>query len=138
YDPLLHNGRPVFVTDSCTAEIAKLGANLMLASRISLINQISRLASETGGSIRQVESILRSDSRIGSKYLYSGLGYGGSCFPKDVKSFIHICNERGIDSSLAKSVDTFNDAQKLFFIPYIQQEFPKAAETTISILGVAF
>lgn len=138
YEPLLNNGRPAFITDSVTAELAKLSANLMLASRVSVINQISRLASHFKGNIHQVESILRSDSRIGSKYLFAGLGYGGSCFPKDVKSFIHICKENGIDASMAASVDTFNESQKLFFIPHLKKTFPKASETTLSILGVAF
>jgi UDPglucose 6-dehydrogenase len=138
YEPLLNNGRPAFVTDSVTAELAKLAANLMLASRVSVINQISRLASHFKGSIHQIESILRSDSRIGSKYLFAGLGYGGSCFPKDVKSFIHICKSHDIDASLAQSVDDFNESQKLFFVPHVKKAFAKASATKLAILGVAF
>jgi UDPglucose 6-dehydrogenase len=138
YDPLLNNGRPVFVTDSSTAELSKLGANLMLASRVSMINQISRLASHFHGNIHQIEAILRSDSRIGSKYLFAGLGYGGSCFPKDVKSFIHICESNGVESSLAAAVDAFNDSQKLFFIPHLKKQFPNPSQCTLGILGIAF
>jgi UDPglucose 6-dehydrogenase len=138
YHSLLHNGSPLFVTDHETAELGKLAANLMLASRISLINQVSRLAHAFGADVRQVESILRSDSRIGSKYLYAGLGYGGSCFPKDVKDFIHLCKEKGIDASMAEAVDRFNDSQKLFFIQDIRKDFPDATKTTIALLGVAF
>lgn len=136
YASLLHNGSPLFVTDHETAELGKLSANLMLASRISLINQVSRLAHAFGADVRQVESILRSDSRIGSKYLYAGLGYGGSCFPKDVKDFIHLCKEKNVDASVAVAIDQFNDSQKLFFISDIQKNFPKGS--TISLLGVAF
>lgn len=136
YNPLLHNGRPLFVTDHETAELAKLSANLMLASRVSLINQISRLSSSFGADVRQIESILRSDSRIGNKYLYSGLGYGGSCFPKDVKDFIHLCEERGVDAQVAIAIDKFNDSQKLFFVEDICKNFK--AGTTIALLGVAF
>ncbi|MEO5668953.1 MAG: UDP-glucose/GDP-mannose dehydrogenase family protein [Bdellovibrionota bacterium] len=138
YHSLLHNGSPLFVTDHETAELGKLSANLMLASRISLINQVSRLAQAYGADVRQVESILRSDSRIGSKYLYAGLGYGGSCFPKDVKDFIHLCKEKGVDASMAQAVDDFNDSQKLFFIDDIRKSFPNAKSTTIALLGVAF
>ena len=138
YHSLLHNGSPLFVTDHETAELGKLAANLMLASRISLINQVSRLAHAYGADVRLVESILRSDSRIGSKYLYAGLGYGGSCFPKDVKDFIHLCEEKGVDASMARAVDDFNDSQKLFFVDDICKTFPDAANTTIALLGVAF
>lgn len=136
YNPLLQNGRPLFVTDHETAELAKLSANLMLASRISLINQVSRLSASFGADVRQIEAILRSDSRIGNKYLYSGLGYGGSCFPKDVKDFIHLCQERGIDAQVAIAIDKFNDEQKLFFIDDIAKNFSKGS--TIALLGVAF
>ena len=138
YEPLLHNGRPLFVTGHETAELGKLSANLMLASRVSVINQIARVASAFGADIRQVESILRSDSRIGSKYLYAGLGYGGSCFPKDIRDFIHICKERGVDSSLAEAIDNFNDTQKLLFVADIAKRFPDASKTKVALLGVAF
>jgi UDPglucose 6-dehydrogenase len=136
YNPLLHNGRPLFVCDHETAELAKLSANLMLASRISLINQVSRLSTSFGADVRQIEAILRSDSRIGSKYLYSGLGYGGSCFPKDVKDFIHLCEERGVDAQVAMAIDNFNETQKLFFVEDICKNFKPGA--TVALLGVAF
>ncbi len=138
YESLLHNGHPLFVTDHESAELGKLASNLVLASRISLINQVSRLAHSAGADIKQVESSLRIDIRIGSKYLYAGLGYGGSCFPKDVKSFIHQCKERNIDTTMAEAVDNFNESQKLFFLEPIKKRFKDPASTTISILGVAF
>ncbi len=138
YASLLHNGRPLFVTDHETAELGKLSANLMLASRVSVINQISRLASAYGADVRQIESILRSDSRIGSKYLYAGLGYGGSCFPKDVKDFIHLCKIKRVESSVAESIQDFNETQKLFFIDDIEKTFPMSQSPTIAILGLAF
>lgn len=136
YQSLLHNGSPLFVTDHETAELGKLSANLMLASRVSLINQISRLADAYGADVRQIESILRSDSRIGSKYLYAGLGYGGSCFPKDVKDFIHLCKVKNVDASVAQAIDDFNDTQKLVFLNDIKKSFP--TNSTIALMGVAF
>lgn len=138
YRSLLHNGHALFVTDHETAELGKLSANLALATRVSFINQVSRLSQAFGADVRLVESILRSDSRIGSKYLYAGLGYGGSCFPKDVKDFIHLCKEKGVDSSFAQTVDTFNDSQKLYFIDDLISNFPDAANTRIALMGVAF
>ncbi|MEZ4814539.1 MAG: UDP-glucose/GDP-mannose dehydrogenase family protein [Bdellovibrionota bacterium] len=138
YESFLLNNRPLIKTDSTSAELGKLAANLMLASRISLVNQVARLSSATGGNIRAIERILQTDSRIGSKYLYAGLGFGGSCFPKDIKNFIHLCGVHGVESSIAQSIDTFNDEQKLFFMKDIQKEFPNPKETTISLLGLAF
>jgi UDPglucose 6-dehydrogenase len=137
YDSFLHNGHPLFVTDHETAELSKLSANLVLASRISIINQISQLSSVVGADIRQVEKILLSDSRIGSRYLFSGLGYGGSCFPKDVKNFIHLCREKGVDSRMAETVDAFNEDQKIFFVEDILKNF-KPGQDTIAILGLGF
>jgi len=138
YNSFLLNNRPLIKTDSTSAELGKLAANLLLASRITLVNQVARLAASTGANIRQIEKILQTDSRIGSKYLYSGLGFGGSCFPKDIESFIHICKSLGVDASVAEAIDDFNDTQKLFFIPDIEKEFPAAGQTTISLLGLAF
>jgi UDPglucose 6-dehydrogenase len=138
YNSFLLNNRPLIKTDSSTAELAKLAANLMLASRITVVNQVARLSAAVGGDIRQIEKVLQTDSRIGSKYLYSGLGYGGSCFPKDIKNFIHVCKQLGIDASVAESVETFNDGQKLFFLADIEKEFPKSSATTISLLGLSF
>jgi UDPglucose 6-dehydrogenase len=138
YESFLHNGHPLFVVDHESAELAKLASNLMLATRISLINQVSRLAAATGADIKNVQSIMRADSRIGSKYLYAGMGYGGSCFPKDVKNFINQCESFGIDSRVAKAVDEFNDSQKLFFVSDIKRRFTKPESTTIAVLGTAF
>lgn len=138
YRSFLLNNRPLIKTDSTSAELGKLAANLLLASRISLVNQVARLSAATGGNIRQIEKILQSDSRIGSKYLYSGLGFGGSCFPKDIKNFIDICQKLNVNASVAEAIDSFNDEQKLFFIKFIEKDFPKAKETCVTLLGLAF
>ena len=138
YESFLHNGHPLFVTNHESAEVGKLAANLMLASRISVVNQISRLAMASGADIKVVESVLRSDSRIGPKYLYAGIGYGGSCFPKDVKSFIRQCEERGVDASVAKAIESFNESQKTVFLPDLLKRFPNPSQTTIALWGIAF
>ncbi len=138
YSSFLLNNRPLIKTDATSAELGKLAANLLLASRIGLVNQVARLSAATGANIREIEKILQTDSRIGSKYLYSGLGFGGSCFPKDIKNFIHLCKNLGVDSSIPEAIDKFNDEQKLFFMNDIQKEFPHPEKTTIALLGVAF
>ncbi len=138
YESFLLNQKPLIKIDSVSAELAKLGANLMLASRVSVVNQIARLSSATGADIRSIEKVLQSDSRIGSKYLYAGLGFGGSCFPKDIKNFIDLCKKQGVDASVAEAIDTFNDEQKLIFVNQIIKDFPKASSTRIALLGLAF
>lgn len=138
YHSFLTNGHPLFVTVPETAELAKLSANFMLASRISAVNQVSRLADAYSADIKQVESILKSDARIGSQYLYAGIGYGGSCFPKDVKNFIDHCQRKDVNSSVAGAIHEFNEQQKHFFIPSIKKDFPKPQETTIALLGLSF
>jgi UDPglucose 6-dehydrogenase len=138
YEKLLLNHARIIKVDSTTAELAKLGANLMLASRISVVNQIARLSSATGADMRSIEKVLQSDSRIGSKYLYAGLGFGGSCFPKDIKNFIDLCKKQGVDASVAEAVDSFNDDQKIIFVNQILKDFPKASTTRIALLGLAF
>jgi UDPglucose 6-dehydrogenase len=138
YESFLLNQKPLIKIDSVSAELAKLGANLMLASRVSVVNQIARLSSVTGADIRSIEKVLQSDSRIGSKYLYAGLGFGGSCFPKDIKNFIDLCKKQGVDASVAEAIDSFNDDQKLIFVNQILKDFPKASNTRIALLGLAF
>jgi UDPglucose 6-dehydrogenase len=138
YESFLLNHKPLIKIDSISAELAKLGANLMLASRVSVVNQIARLSSVTGADIRSIEKVLQSDSRIGSKYLYAGLGFGGSCFPKDIKNFIDLCKKLGVDASVAEAIDSFNDDQKLIFVNQILKDFPKASSTRIALLGLAF
>lgn len=138
YLPLVRNGHSIILTDSVTAELSKLSANLALASRVSLINQISRLSDSYGAQIRDVEKILKTDSRIGGKYLYAGLGFGGSCFPKDIRNFVSLCKNQGVDSQFAQSILDLNESQKEIFIPEILKAFPNSAQTTLSLWGLAF
>ena len=138
YESFLINGHPLYVTVPETAELAKLSANFMLASRISAVNQVSRLAHAYEADIKQIESILKSDSRIGSQYLYAGIGYGGSCFPKDVKNFIDHCHQKDVNAAMAIAAHEFNRQQKHFFSPYISQRFSEPEQTNIALLGLAF
>ncbi len=138
YESFLLNHTRLIKVDSTSAELSKLGANLMLASRISVVNQIACLSASMGADIRLIEKILQSDSRIGSKYLYAGLGFGGSCFPKDIKNFIDLCKKQGVNASVAEAIDSFNDEQKNYFSNQILKDFPNPKNTRIAMLGLAF
>ncbi len=104
YSSFLKNGRPLFITDLLSSEMIKYAANSMLATRISFMNELSRLCEKVGADIEEVRQGISSDLRIGHQFLYAGLGYGGSCFPKDVKAFIQTATSYGEDVQLLKAV----------------------------------
>src|SRR5690606_37211313 len=97
YAPYVRTGNPVLFMDVPSAEITKYAANAMLATRISFMNMISRLCDEVGAAVSLVRQGIGSDERIGSSFLFAGCGYGGSCFPKDVKALIRTLREKGIE-----------------------------------------
>src|SRR5687768_8978805 len=98
--------------DVASAEITKYAANAMLATRISFMNMIAQLCAEVGADVELVRHGIGSDARIGSAFLFAGCGYGGSCFPKDVKALIRTVNDRGVDAGILEAVERVNDAQK--------------------------
>ncbi len=112
YKPMQLSGYRIIFMDIASAEMAKYAANSMLASRISLMNEFANLSEKVGANIEMVRKVLASDTRIGSKFLYAGCGYGGSCFPKDVKALINIANQNGVKMRILESVEEVNDIQK--------------------------
>ena len=102
--------------DIASAEITKYAANAMLATRISFMNEIAALCEAVGANVNLVRQGIGSDARIGSKFLYAGCGYGGSCFPKDVKALIHTGMEQGTEFSILKSVEEVNERQKRLLV----------------------
>lgn len=112
YKPMLLNNFRVYFMDIASAELTKYAANAMLATRISFMNEIARLCEKVGANINAVRQGIGSDARIGSKFLYAGCGYGGSCFPKDVKALIHSGREHGVDFRILQSVEHVNEEQK--------------------------
>jgi UDPglucose 6-dehydrogenase len=112
YMPFVLNNHPILFMDIASAEITKYAANAMLATRISFINEIANLCEILGADINQVRKGIGSDSRIGSKFIYPGTGYGGSCFPKDVKALIKTANDNGYELNVVKAVDKANEYQK--------------------------
>ena len=112
YDPFVRNGNPIIHMDVESAEVTKYAANAMLATRISFMNEIANICSRVGANVQKVRKGIGSDSRIGSKFLFAGLGYGGSCFPKDVKAIVKTADDYGYDFEILKAVESVNEKQK--------------------------
>jgi UDPglucose 6-dehydrogenase len=139
YSPFTKNGHPIIIMDIKSAEITKYAANCMLATRISFMNEISILCEKTGADVSKVRLGLGSDSRIGMSFLYAGLGYGGSCFPKDIKALIKSFSDINEDSALLEAVEKINLSQRKRFIDKILKHFNNDLnDRIISIWGLSF
>lgn len=123
YEPFVRQGNPILVMDERSAELTKYAANAMLALKISFMNEISNLCDRVGANVDAVRRGIGTDSRIGKQFLYAGVGYGGSCFPKDVKALIKTAEEYGYDFKIMKSVEQVNDLQKRILIEKIEKHF---------------
>ncbi len=123
YAPFVRQGNPVIFMDEKSAELTKYAANSFLATKISFMNEIAQLCEKLGADVDMVRRGIGSDDRIGKRFLFPGIGYGGSCFPKDVQALIHSAEEVGYDFKILKSVEEVNDAQKLHLIPKIEKYF---------------
>jgi len=125
--------------DPASAEMTKYAANTMLATRISFMNEISALCEKLGADIERVRWGLGSDSRIGSSFLFPGVGFGGSCFPKDVRSLIHTGTVNGVEMTIAKAVQQVNINQQERFAKRITDYFAgRDDQTTLAVWGLAF
>lgn len=139
YAPFLRTGNSMLVMDVPAAEITKYAANAMLATRISFMNAIAHLCEKTGANVDAVRAGVGSDSRIGSSFLFSGAGYGGSCFPKDVKALVRTMNELGAPAQILEAVEEVNDAQKRVLIDRIVARFGEdLSGRTFAIWGLSF
>ena len=139
YDPFTRNRERMIVMDVRSAELTKYAANAMLATKISFMNEIANLAERMGADIEKVRVGIGSDPRIGYSFIYPGAGYGGSCFPKDVKALVHSAGEYDFDAKLLKSVEAVNKSQKQLLFRKISAAFDgKLAGRTIAIWGLAF
>lgn len=137
YEIIRPNTRIIF-TDTSSAEMAKFASNAMLATRISLINEIANLCEKVGANITMVQDVLKTDTRIGSKYLEAGCGYGGSCLPKDVKSLIKISEENNLKMQILESVEASNNKQKNILFNKFKNHFGDIKNKHIAILGLSF
>ena len=123
YDPFVLNGHPIMFMDIPSAEMTKYAANAMLATKISFMNDIANLCELVGADVNSVRTGIGSDARIGNKFIYPGIGYGGSCFPKDVKALIRTAQKYNYSLRILQSVDEVNDDQKKVMIKKIKKHF---------------
>ena len=139
YSPFVRTGNRVIVMDVKSAEMTKYAANSFLATKISFINEIANLCEKVGADAEMVRIGMSSDSRIGNEFLFPGLGFGGSCFPKDVKAIINTGKENNCEMSIIKAVDEANKKQRFLFVEKIKKHYNNnLKDKNIAVWGLAF
>jgi UDPglucose 6-dehydrogenase len=139
YEPFVRTGNPILTMDVASAELTKYAANAMLATRISFMNEIANVCSLVGADVDAVRRGIGSDDRIGSRFLFSGVGYGGSCFPKDVQAVYKTAAEHGYEFKIVKAVEEVNQLQKTLQHRQIVKHFgPDLAGMRFAVWGLAF
>ena len=135
YQPL---NRPILITNIKSAELIKHASNAFLATKISFINAIARICDKVGADVKEVAQGMGLDNRIGRHFLHAGIGYGGSCFPKDLEAFINISGKLGYDFQILTAVRNTNEEQKRFVLQKIKNEMWIIKDKAIAVLGLAF
>ncbi|HBJ76872.1 MAG TPA: UDP-glucose 6-dehydrogenase [Porphyromonadaceae bacterium] len=143
YKPFIINNHPLMIMDIASAEMTKYAANSMLATRISFMNEIANLCEEVGADFDSVRKGIGADPRIGNRFLYAGCGYGGSCFPKDVKALINTGRQNGVPMQVIEAVESANEEQKLILYRKLKNYFEGQKHIslkglTIAIWGLSF
>src|SRR5256885_10437439 len=139
YSPFVRTGKPILVMDIASAEMTKYAANGMLATRISFMNEIANLCDQLGANVDSVRRGIGSDSRIGQSFLFPGPGYGGSCFPKDVKALVRMGAERGVSLDVLTAVESANERQKTVLLTKIRCALgDNLAGRRVAVWGLAF
>jgi len=138
YEPFVRTGKPILAMDNVSAELTKYASNAMLALRISFMNEVANLCDVTGADVEMVRKGMATDSRIGPAFLFPGLGYGGSCFPKDVKAIDHTSREYGSPMEIVAAVERVNAKQKTIMLPRMEKMLGGFKGKKIAVWGVAF
>jgi UDPglucose 6-dehydrogenase len=139
YSPYVRNENPILVMSTASAEMTKYAANAMLAARISFMNEVASLCERVGADVTDVRRGIGSDRRIGHHFLFPGVGYGGSCFPKDVKAVIHTAQDRGLDFQMLRAVEAVNERQKRSIVEKVMQHFGEYLRgMKFAVWGLAF
>ena len=138
YSPFTRTGAPIMVMDCPSAELAKYAANAMLATRISFMNEVANLCEAVGADVDHVRKAIGSDKRIGSSFLFPGVGYGGSCFPKDVQAMVRFASEQQYDFRILQAVQDVNARQKTRLFAKMRSHFGQLKGKTIAVWGLAF
>jgi UDPglucose 6-dehydrogenase len=138
YAPFTRTGAPIMLMDCASAELCKYAANAMLATRISFMNEVANVCELVGANVDQVRHAVAADRRIGSSFLFPGVGYGGSCFPKDVKAMLRFAAEQDYDFQILKSVEAVNEQQKVRLLAKLKAHFGSLKGRRIAVWGLAF
>ncbi|MCK5209343.1 MAG: UDP-glucose/GDP-mannose dehydrogenase family protein, partial [Cyclobacteriaceae bacterium] len=138
YAPLVRQGNPIILMDESSAELTKYAANSFLATKISFMNEIANLCEKLGANVDDVRKGIGSDSRIGKRFLFAGIGYGGSCFPKDVQALSKSANDADYDFKILNAVMEINQSQKLKLFYKMKDYFGDLEGKTVAIWGLAF
>lgn len=138
YAPFVRQGNPIIFMDEESAELTKYAANSFLATKITFMNEIARLCEMFGADVDLVRKGIGSDERIGKRFLFPGIGYGGSCFPKDVKALVKSSSDVNYDFRILKAVEEVNKEQKLYLLKKIRKHFGSISGRTFAIWGLAF
>jgi UDPglucose 6-dehydrogenase len=138
YGPFTRTGAPIMVMSTASAELCKYAANSMLATKISFMNEIANVCEAVGADVDEVRMAIGADRRIGPSFLFPGVGYGGSCFPKDVKAMLKSAADKGYDFKMLKAVDAVNTLQKERLVAKMERHFTDLKGKTIALWGLAF
>jgi UDPglucose 6-dehydrogenase len=138
YAPFTRTGAPIMMMDCASAELCKYAANAMLATRISFMNEVSNVCEAVGANVDHVRMAVATDRRIGPSFLFPGVGYGGSCFPKDVKAMLRFAARSDYDFQILKAVEDVNDKQKLRLLHKMKKHFGSLDGKRIAVWGLAF
>jgi len=138
YSPFTRTGAPIITMDTASAELSKYAANSLLAARISFMNEIANVCELVGANVDQVRKAIGSDRRIGSSFLFPGVGYGGSCFPKDVKAILKSSADAGYDFKILGAAEAVNRSQKTRFVSKMEAHFGELRGRMIALWGLAF
>ncbi len=138
YEPFVRTGHPILVMDHASAELTKYAANAMLATRISFMNEIANLCDRVGADVHRVRHGIGTDTRIGTSFLFPGVGYGGSCFPKDVKALVRTAQDFGVPMRVVQAVEDANEIQKSIMVPRVEAYLGGLSGKQIGLWGLAF
>jgi UDPglucose 6-dehydrogenase len=138
YRPFTRTGAPILMMDTASAELCKYAANSILATRISFMNEIANVCELVGADVDHVRKAIGSDRRIGTSFLFPGVGYGGSCFPKDTQALLKSSKNAGYDFKILRAVEAVNDLQKLRLVEKMEAHFQSLKGRTIALWGLAF
>ncbi|WP_020401570.1 UDP-glucose dehydrogenase family protein [Gracilimonas tropica] len=139
YGPFVRSGNPIIIMDERSSELTKYAANALLATKITFMNEIANICEKVGANVDNVRRGIGTDSRIGKRFLFAGIGYGGSCFPKDVQAIHYTANELGYDFKILDSVMKVNEAQKVSLVPKITKFYgDDLSGKTFGVWGLAF